>query len=284
MLILNCPSKLQLLEGLLRRSLPHTLPAYGAVMHINRGNPVQHEVVVDSWPEVKAVLTRPRQEVVKDNLDYYANLHAAFYWDIDACQALLENAEAIDWGRAFQLQGLQDGMYEATKSIAETKCVHLETYAYQTLMHPDPSTLHPSRFRSDVFHLGILSPSQATLLNEAWDFGGNDRSLRYLDSLIRCFPSACLVDKAGQLISWNLSDPMACLTHGYTLPQYRGQGCVRAVAQAIAGKLYSRGFPVYCGILAENQPSKQALVRMGFHILPETYYMLIVTPALNLQN
>lgn len=36
---------------------------YGTVMHINRGNPAQHEVVVDSWPEFKAVLTRPCKEV-----------------------------------------------------------------------------------------------------------------------------------------------------------------------------------------------------------------------------
>ncbi|XP_042331876.1 glycine-N-acyltransferase-like protein 3 [Sceloporus undulatus] len=105
MLILNCSSKLQLLEGMLRRNLPKTLPVCGAVMHINRGNPAQHEVVVDTWPEFKVVLTRPRMEVVKDSRDYYTNVHAAFYWDKDACQALLENTEAIDWGRAFQLQG-----------------------------------------------------------------------------------------------------------------------------------------------------------------------------------
>ncbi|KAG8125376.1 hypothetical protein E2320_020578 [Naja naja] len=105
MLILTCSSKLQLLESVLRKGLPETLLVCGAVMHINRGNPAQHEVVVDSWPEFKAVLTRPRKEVVKDKRDYYANLHAAFYREEDACRTLLENKDAVDWDKAFQLQG-----------------------------------------------------------------------------------------------------------------------------------------------------------------------------------
>lgn len=33
-------------------------------MNINRGNPVGHEVIVDSWPEFKVVLTRPCKEVI----------------------------------------------------------------------------------------------------------------------------------------------------------------------------------------------------------------------------
>lgn len=32
-------------------------------MNISRGNPAGHEVLVDSWPNFKAVLTRPRKEV-----------------------------------------------------------------------------------------------------------------------------------------------------------------------------------------------------------------------------
>lgn len=32
-------------------------------MNINRGNPSSYEVLVDSWPDFKAVLVRPRKEV-----------------------------------------------------------------------------------------------------------------------------------------------------------------------------------------------------------------------------
>ncbi|KAJ7344144.1 hypothetical protein JRQ81_000094 [Phrynocephalus forsythii] len=284
MLILTGTSKLQLLEGVLRKSLPLTLPVYGTVMHINRGNPARSEVLVDSWPEFKAILTRPQQEVVKDKGDYYANLHAAFYHDVDACRALLENADAIDWGRALQIQGLQDGLYEITKEKAVASHAQLKPYCYVPLMHPDPSALPQSRLRNDHLRFGVLNPSHASFLNEAWDFGRNHRSLRYLESLIRLFPSACLVDKEERVVSWSLSDPFGCISHGYTLPQYRGQGCVGAALQRIGGKLHSRGFPLYVGVLAENQPSLQSLKKQGFHILPGTYYMLIVTPSLTLEN
>ncbi|XP_061468990.1 glycine N-acyltransferase-like protein 3 isoform X2 [Rhineura floridana] len=253
-------------------------------MHIKHGNPAQHEVVVDSWPEFKVVLTRPCKEVVQDKWDYYANLHAAFYWDIDACRALLENVGAIDWGKAFQLQGLQDGLYETTKSIAEARGVHLEPYCYLTLMHPDPSTLSPSGLRSEHLCFGTLNPSHTTLLNETWYFGGNSQSLRYLDSLIRNFPKACLVDKEGQVVSWCLSDPYAAMTHGYTLPQYRGQGCSGNVVRRTAEQLHARGFPVYCGVSSKNHHSKKAVQKQGLHVLPWTYYMLIVTPAPNLKK
>nr|XP_034964711.1 glycine N-acyltransferase-like protein 3 [Zootoca vivipara] len=280
MLILSCASKLQLLEKLLKRNLPQTVAAYGAVMHINRRNPAQHEVVVDSWPEFKVVLTRPCKEVVKDKQDYYANFHTAFYLDVDAWRTLLENAGAIDWGKAFQLQGLQDGVYEAAKDIAESRRVNLKPYFYQTILHPDPSAYCQSRYRSSLFHLGSLNASHLALLNENWSAGHNDRSLRYLDSLIRNFPSACLLDKEGQLVSWCLTDQMGCLTHGYTLPQYRGQGCVAAVTRATAVKLHACGFPLYTTVLADNQPSKQTLKRQGFHILPLTNYALFFTPSL----
>ncbi|KAF1619268.1 UNVERIFIED_CONTAM: Glycine N-acyltransferase-like protein 3, partial [Eudyptes pachyrhynchus] len=63
MLILTCPAQLQRLEGALRRSLPFSLPVHGAVMNINRGNPGEFEVVVDSWPRFGAVLARRSGEV-----------------------------------------------------------------------------------------------------------------------------------------------------------------------------------------------------------------------------
>uniref|UniRef100_A0A8C6Y2B8 Glycine N-acyltransferase-like protein n=1 Tax=Naja naja TaxID=35670 RepID=A0A8C6Y2B8_NAJNA len=64
MLVLSCPYKLRVLEGMLRKSLPQAIVVHGAVMNINRGNPIRHEVIVDSWPEFKVVLTRPCKEVI----------------------------------------------------------------------------------------------------------------------------------------------------------------------------------------------------------------------------
>ncbi|XP_062823258.1 glycine N-acyltransferase-like protein 3 isoform X2 [Anolis carolinensis] len=244
MLILTCATKLQLLESVLQKSLPQTLP------------------------------------VVKENGDYYTNLHAAFYWDIDACQSLLENKNAIDWGRAFQLQGLQDGLYKVSKSIAEVRRVELKPYFYQAVLHPDPSTCCPSQFKSDLFHYGTLNSSHVVLINETWSIGGNHQSLRYLNSLICNFPSACLLDKEGQLASWTLSDPLACLTHSYTLPQYRGHRCNTVVGLEAARKMHAKGFPAYGGVLPDNKAAKQGLMKyQGFHTLPFTKYVLFFTPG-----
>ncbi|XP_026521119.1 glycine N-acyltransferase-like protein 3 isoform X1 [Notechis scutatus] len=278
MLILTCSSKLQLLEGVLRKGLPETLLVCGAVMHINRGNPAQHEVVVDSWPEFKAVLTRPRKEVVKDKRDYYANLHAAFYREEDACRTLLENKDAIDWDKAFQLQGLQDGLYQAVKVMAEARSVHMEPHFYQAVLHPDAATLCQNELRSDPFHLGTLNPSHAALLNDTYEFGGNDRSLHYLRSLIEDFPNACLLGHKGKLVAWSLSDALGCLTHGYALPEYRGKGHMKTVMQALARKLHAKDFALYARVLADNKISKQFLSGQGFHLLPWTKYILFLIP------
>uniref|UniRef100_A0A8C6Y4Z5 Glycine N-acyltransferase-like protein n=1 Tax=Naja naja TaxID=35670 RepID=A0A8C6Y4Z5_NAJNA len=266
MLILTCSSKLQLLESVLRRGLPETLLVCGAVMHINRGNPAQHEVVVDSWPEFKAVLTRPRNEVVKDKRDYYANLHAAFYREEDACRTLLENKDAVDWDKAFQLQGLQDGLYQAVKDMAEARRVHMEPYFYQAALHPDP------------LHLGTLSLCDAPLVNDTWAFAGNDRSLRYLRSLIEVFPNACLLDQKGQPVAWCLSDALGRMIHAYALPEYQGKGHMKTVLQALGRKLQAKGFALYGGVLPENQNSKKLLISQGFHLLSLTNYMLFFTP------
>ncbi|NXA55264.1 GLYL3 protein, partial [Nothocercus julius] len=127
MLILSCPAQLQRLEGALRRSLPLTLPVHGAVMNINRGNPGDFEVVVDAWPDFRAVLARYRGEVAAVESgergwgrpppptraaapqvpadDCYMNMHAAFYHDLGAYRALLESPGAVRWDTAFHIFG-----------------------------------------------------------------------------------------------------------------------------------------------------------------------------------
>ncbi|NWY08528.1 GLYL3 protein, partial [Nothoprocta ornata] len=125
---LSCPARLQRLEGALRGSLPLALPVHGAVMNINRGNPGDFEVVVDAWPDFRAVLARHRGEVAAAGArgarrgahthappythgaapqvpadDCYMNTHAAFYRDVGAYRALLESPGAVRWDTAFHI-------------------------------------------------------------------------------------------------------------------------------------------------------------------------------------
>uniref|UniRef100_A0A8C6Y1M7 Glycine N-acyltransferase-like protein n=1 Tax=Naja naja TaxID=35670 RepID=A0A8C6Y1M7_NAJNA len=237
----------------------------GAVMHINRGNPAQHEVVVDSWPEFKAVLTRPRKE---DNRDYYANLHAAFYREEDACRTLLENKDAVDWDKAFQLQGKAWALAISFPPLGD----------FGKFQKPVCSLKSTTWLRIEPLHLGTLSLCDAPLVNDSWAFASNDRSLRYLRSLIEIFPNACLLDQKGQPVAWCLSDAIGCMTHAYALPEYQGKGHMKTVFQALGRKLHTKGFALYGTVLPENQNSKKFLISQGFHLLSLRNYVLLFTP------
>uniref|UniRef100_A0A8C8VP99 Glycine N-acyltransferase-like protein n=1 Tax=Pelusios castaneus TaxID=367368 RepID=A0A8C8VP99_9SAUR len=277
MLILSCSSKLRLLEGMLRRGLPQTLPVYGSVMYVNRGNPAGNEVLVDSWPDFKIVLTRPRREVACDLSDHFTNLYSVFYQEEGAFRSLLEKSQAMDWSQAFQISGMQDGLYEAIRDFARDRGVDVDVNRYQTLLHPDPSAMPQHRLDKGLT-LAPVSPTHAGLLKKTWVLRKYSWSLRYLDFLIRNFPSACLLDPQGHPISWTLTDNQAHLTHGYTLPGHRGKGYVGTVLMALATQLHPRGFPLYAGVLPENESSLRTLHHHGFHTQPGLFYSLIVTP------
>lgn len=95
---------------------------------------------------------------------------------------------------------------------------------------------------------------------------------------MRALPSACLLDPRGRPLSWSLVDPLGCLSHGYTVPAWRGRGLSGLVLAALGRGLHARGFPVYCGVLPCNMPSLRALSATGFLPQPGTLYMLLSTP------
>ncbi|KAM9190281.1 glycine N-acyltransferase-like protein 3 [Mergus octosetaceus] len=319
MRILTCPGQLQRLEDALRRSLPASLPVLGAVMTVARGNPAAHQVLVDSWPDFAVVLTRLRPEELADPGDFYANQLAAFYHEEGAWRAVLGSPEAVDWSRAFQMQGerggelcaeppalarltgfspgMQDGVHEAVSEVAAAKGLQVKAFRYQAMLSPEPPRSRgpratPPEGTGDPFappsrpgcrmpaglHLAPLSPSHVPLLNATWSFGGTGRSRRFLEGLVRALPSACLLDPRGRPLSWSLVDPLGCLSHGYTVPAWRGRGLSGLVLAALGQGLHARGFPLYCGVLPCNVPSLRALHAVGFLPQPGTLYMLLSTP------
>ncbi|CAM5149214.1 unnamed protein product [Natator depressus] len=170
MLILSCSSKLRLLEGTLWSVLPDTLPVYDTVMTINRGNLAAQEVLVDSWPKFKVVLTRPHREVASDDSDFYTNTYTVYYRDLGAYRTLLGSAGAVNWGQTFRIHipfptahgpslppaWLQDGVYKVSKDIAEAKGIKLEVFCYFTYFHPDPSSMPEIRLLQNGFLEDLL--------------------------------------------------------------------------------------------------------------------------------
>nr|XP_023970621.1 glycine N-acyltransferase-like protein 3 isoform X1 [Chrysemys picta bellii] len=266
MLILSCSSKLRLLEGTLQRGCRNTLPVYGTVKTINRGNPAVQEVLVDSWPEFKVFRTWPGREVASDDSDFYTNTYTVYYRDLGAHRALLGSA------------GLQDGAYEVSKDSTEAKGIKLEVFRYFTYFHPDPSSMPEIRLDPAV-RLSSLDVSHADLLNETWAFGGNEKSRKYLASLIRHFPSVCLLDAAGHPVSWIASDPFGAMGPGYTLPQHRGRGYMGMLTNLIAKRLHALGYPSYGYVAMENYPMQRLQETQGFQRQPNLCYFILHNPA-----
>ncbi|XP_030418050.1 glycine N-acyltransferase-like protein 3 [Gopherus evgoodei] len=278
MLNLSCSSKLRLLEGTLRRSLPDTLLVYGTVMTINQGNPAAQEVLVDSWPEFKVVLTRPRREVALDDSDLYTNTYTVYYRDIGAYRALLASAGAVNWGQSFRILGLQDGVYEVSKDVAESKGIKLEVLRYFTYFHPDPSSMPEIRL-DPAMRLSSLDVSHTDLLNETWSFGGNEKSRKYLAILIRHFPSICLLDAAGHPVSWIASYPFGAMGPAYTLHEHRQRGYMAMLGNLLAKRLHALGYPSYGYVDVENYPMQRVQESQGFQCLPNLWYFILHNPV-----
>ncbi|XP_019412184.1 PREDICTED: glycine N-acyltransferase-like protein 3 isoform X2 [Crocodylus porosus] len=235
----------------------------GAVMNICRGNPAGHEVLVDSWPNFKAVLTRPRKEVATDNSDFYANMHAAFYRDLDAYRALLSSPGAINWAQTFRIHGLQDSVYEASREIAGAKGFQVYPSTYLVYLLPSSSAIPDVRL-DPAMRLSNLDVSHVDLLNKTWYYGGNEWSRRYIDMLIRSFPSICFLDAAGHPISWNITDPFGAMSIGYTLPEHRGCGYSSALCFILAQKIQAQGYPIYGNVALDNHPMQRLQQWLGF--------------------
>uniref|UniRef100_A0A8D0BV00 Glycine N-acyltransferase-like protein n=1 Tax=Salvator merianae TaxID=96440 RepID=A0A8D0BV00_SALMN len=239
MLILSCPSKLRMLEEMLRKSLPQALQTHGVVMNINRGNPVGHEAVVDAWPEFKAVLTRPRKEVI-----------------------IFE----ILWGLLFST-GNKDGMFEALTEAAAARKVQLTATPYVTYVHPDPKL---SLCNYPGFTLSSLNSSHIDQLNTTWLPGGNtEHSRRYLADMVQYFPSACVQDSSGQVVSWSLMHPVAAGDHAYTLPSYRGKHFFPVAFRALSMQIQAAGYPMYGCVALNNVRMQNVMDNCGFQRVSE---------------
>ncbi|KAJ6665518.1 hypothetical protein lerEdw1_003359 [Lerista edwardsae] len=280
MLVLDRQDELKVLKKELESCFPESLKVHGTVVNICRGNPFHQEVLVDTWPSFQVVIARPQREKAPSEPNYFSRSCAVFYRNLDSYKQLVKDTDAIDWDQEFLLQGLQDGVYQTSQSLAaikhfSTKLVsRTQVFILQKPLSPH-ACLTPTyvafitqelplavqareRLGSDL-KLSSLNATHATLLNETWSVGGSEQSLHYLTQLICCFPSSCLLDSTGFPISWVLLDQFGCLTHAYTMPAHRGKGYIQLVIAALAKKLQTLSFPVYGDVLEDNTPMQKAL-------------------------
>uniref|UniRef100_A0A8C4Y709 Glycine N-acyltransferase-like protein n=1 Tax=Gopherus evgoodei TaxID=1825980 RepID=A0A8C4Y709_9SAUR len=227
-----------------RRSEDAEPPVYGTVMTINRGNPAAQEVLVDSWPEFKVVFTQPCREVALADSDLYTNTHTVYYRDLDACCALLASAGAVNWGQTFRILG------NLCPKASGRGSQQLNIYV---LSGSTPGS-HPTMTAPKLSSLDV---SHADLLNGTWSFGGKEKNRKYLATLIRHFPSVCLLDSDGHPVSWITSYPFGAMGPGYTLPQHRRRGYMVMLNNLLAKRLHALGYPSYGYMAIENYPMQR---------------------------
>ncbi|XP_053143464.1 glycine N-acyltransferase-like protein 3 isoform X2 [Hemicordylus capensis] len=223
-------------------------------------------LVLDNKDELKLLKKKlescfPESLKKASETNYFAQSCAVFYRDLDSYKQLVNDTDAIDWNQEFLLQGLQDGVYRTSLSLAAAK--HFSTkLVSRTQVFVLQKPLHlstPTPVSGSKLKLSSLSTTHASLLNETWSIGGNEQSLQYLTQLISCFPSSCLLDARGCPVSWVLLDQFGCLTHAYTMPAHRGKGYIQLVIAALARKLESLDYPAYGDVLEDNIPMQKAL-------------------------
>ncbi|EMP26661.1 Glycine N-acyltransferase-like protein 3 [Chelonia mydas] len=148
-----------------------------------------------------------------------------------------------------------------------------------SLMDPFGAMAHgytlPQHRRLDpAVRLSSLDVSHADLLNETWVFGGNEKSGKYLASLIRHFPSVCLLDTVGHPVSWTASDLFGAMGPAYTLPQHWGRGYMGMLNNLMAKRLHALGYPSYGNVATENYRMQRLQERQGFQRQPSLCHFI----------
>lgn len=66
----------------------------------------------------------------------------------------------------------------------------------------------------------MLDPLQAGLVNEQWDFGKKERSLKYIERWLQNIPGLGILGPEELPVSWIVMEQSCELRMDYTVPKY----------------------------------------------------------------
>ncbi|XP_007952033.1 glycine N-acyltransferase-like protein 2 [Orycteropus afer afer] len=296
MLVLQGSQDLHILFESLEESIPETQKVYGAIFNIKNKNPFNMEVLVDAWPDYQVVITRPKKEEMKDDLDHYTNTYHIFTKDLDKLEEVLRCPQVINWEQVFQIQGCQENLDKAIRNVSASKLVQVE-YTKTMLFVPKLSTKHKtssndSMEQMDLFKMDkpdenskkikfqsiFLDSSHAELVNEQWSFGKNEKSLKYIQRCLQNFPGYSVLGPEGTPISWVVMEQSCELRMGYTVPRYRGQGYMRQISSHFGKFLIQKNIPFYLHVAHDNESTKNITKNLELKVCPCGWHQWICTP------
>ncbi|XP_016055923.1 PREDICTED: glycine N-acyltransferase-like protein 2 [Miniopterus natalensis] len=296
MFVINEPQKLQMLYESLEKSIPESFKVYGAIFHIKNKNPFNLEVLVDAWPDYQIVITRPKKEEMKDDLDHYTNTYHIFTKAPDNLEDVLACSQVINWEQAFQIQGCQGSLAEAITKVSASKSVQVD-YTKTLLFTLDISekfkissdgnmdmkelTKMPQMdedSKKGNFLSIVLDPSHAGLVNEHWDFGKNERSLKYVERCLQHIHGFGVLDPEGSLVSWVVMEQSCEIRMAYTVPEHRRQGKMWQICYHVAEHLIRDKVPVYFHVADSKEYFLQGVRNFGFKCLPCGWHQWNCTP------
>lgn len=136
------------------------------------------------------------------------------------------------WSQVFQRKGLKIGFQgDFVWFTRDATC--------PTLMQP-----------AEGFVLGDLDPSDATLVNHHWPYGGPE-SVPYIKDMIVSHPSVCVrrLNGSRELVAWVLTYPYGALGSLHVVEDCRRLGFGTLLVEALSAKLIA---------IAANEPNQPA--------------------------
>ncbi|XP_006900488.1 PREDICTED: glycine N-phenylacetyltransferase-like [Elephantulus edwardii] len=284
MLHLQGPKMLQMLEQALKKSLPESLKVYGTVFHMNQGNPFKLKALVDQWPDFNTVVIRPQEQDMTDDFDFYTNTYQLYSKDLKQCQKFLGISEVINWKQHLQIQSSQSSLDEIIQNLATTKSFEVKRTQCILYMMPrtvqrlipslldtknlSPESGKPKAINEEMFKYSSLDITHAALVNKIWQFGGNERSQRFIERCIQTFPTICLLGPDGTPVSWSLMDQTGEIRMGGTIPEYRKLGLISHVLYSYVQNLDKLNFPLYNHTARTNKIIQKLHHNLQYNPLP----------------
>ncbi|KAF4089982.1 hypothetical protein AMELA_G00044430 [Ameiurus melas] len=228
---------------------------------INRVEADPIDVLVDQWPDFNVLLIRPQRQEKADLFEVIS----IFTKDETTLRNILVGTDVIDWKQYLYLS-VDLCHEEMLKFVAASRSVPMsKDHVCYMMKQQNPSNLATERFPVQVTS---LNESHVALVNSIWKFGMGEFSERYVRDMIMNFPSCCVLDSEGRLVSGILTCASCAMVMLYTMPEHRRKGYAKGLVTIMAKKLHSEGYPVYCFIEPENQLSYRLFTSLGFTAEP----------------